>query len=237
MFILSYNVLADCTTDYLLREGIPFEYLVREHRTPLVSDILKQADADVICLQEVDQQAFDDYSNALKETHTGVLHLHRRFGNACFWKNNLHVVSTVPYKFTDQSGRVAQCIDFSDFVVYNVHLSFSFNTFQAEELVHLMDKLKPVLVCGDFNASPASDTILKFTSMGFDFKLTSFTNIKCNDKKVIDFILSYNCSIESMRTLYTISGQCPNKESGSDHSPILAKVSYYTRGVGDTQKL
>ena len=241
MKLLSYNVLAQSTVDHLLREGVSAEYLTREHRTPLVSNVLTDSDADIICLQEVDDIAYDDYFLKLRDRYDGALEKHKRqFGNACFWKRDLSARSE-SVSFQDASGRVAQKISFKNVDIYNVHLDFKLNISQAEKLVDWCNDSRSNIVCGDFNASPTSKSLRKFKNAGFTTFDTDFTIIR-EETKTIDFILARNLVLKSVKcvskpepklisvlsTLYqAISGNAvnyfPNKNEGSDHIALLSE--------------
>ena len=224
MKLLSYNVLADCTTDYILREGVPIEHLLREHRTPLIQKVLIFSDADVICLQEVDQKAYDDYYNVLKLNYDGNLNMHKRmFGNACFWKKNLRA-SCSSFDFDDYSGRRAQLITLDTIAIINVHLDYNFGLEQIEKL--LPNIIYPTIICGDFNASPTSNTLKKLLDYGFKTHLTKFTISRGKDR-VIDYILALNVNLLSVTTMSDAISQYPNKDEGSDHITLISEFEFY----------
>lgn len=243
MKLLSYNVLAQCTTDYLLREGVSAEYLTREHRTPLIMKVLSESDADIICLQEVDDIAFEEFQMLLQDRYTGKLEQHKRmFGNACFWKHNLYGKS-MAISFQDVSGRIAQQISFENLVIYNVHLDFKLNITQVEKLIDQCGThYGPTIICGDFNASPTSKSLEKLKNVGFSTYKTDLTIIR-ESSKVIDFILVRDLTLKSVKCmsnpkLVNVStpvsqyspfssnavNYFPNKNEGSDHIALIGEL-------------
>jgi len=122
MKILSWNILADSATDYLLREGISPQYLVREHRNPLNVDVLKNCDADVICLQEVEELEFELYRSALTN-YTGEFLMFKRFGNAVFVRKGIDFRTEV-HDFNTSAKRKAQIVKVGEMTIINMHLEW-----------------------------------------------------------------------------------------------------------------
>lgn len=72
--IMSYNTLCDNLANAQLYAYTPSWALAWKHRKDLITQEILSIDSDIICLQEVDQSAFDEWSAVLKDKNFAGLY-------------------------------------------------------------------------------------------------------------------------------------------------------------------
>ena len=227
MRVVTYNVLADCTLHHFPNPAATV--LQRYARTPLIIEYLTSSNADIICLQEVDQIMYNAIQKALFGYAASHLSLNKdgRFGCAMFSKVS-HIVCKSFY-FNDDSGRVAQIAKIGETSIINVHLDFKKNHQQIRELVK--EAGPNAVLCGDFNASFNSGTLRIAQEAGFG-TLSAGPTINTNGRaKVIDFILTRGkAHVTSLDTAIQVEDdtQLPSQTQGSDHVAVIAEIKGIT---------
>jgi len=223
MKLITYNVLADCTRHHFPDPEAPV--LKREHRTPLILAFLRDACADIVCLQEVDKALFGELQQGLDTAYVSSLALNRdgRFGCAMFVKGPDVAWETL--NFADDSGRTAQTATIDGVTVANVHLDFKRNCDQMRALVNTLPS--SCVVCGDFNASPNSATVRIAQQAGFATLPTGPTANTNGRAKVIDFVFARGSEkVRSVRAAAAIGDKTvlPSATQGSDHVALIAEI-------------
>lgn len=228
--VVTYNVLAD---SYLRREYYPrvdARLLVRGARQHALLDRVASFGADVICLQEVEPDVFERLRARLPG-YTGewARKGSKPDGCATFFRsgNARHRVVT----YGDGTGHVALVTEIADVTIANTHLQWaadgSTGVRQASELVRALPSSKCV-VCGDFNAEPASNVLRVFAgfSDAHDASIATF-NSNARAKK-IDFILHTNdLASESLPAPRVLDDTIlPSDREPSDHVPLVARISF-----------
>lgn len=239
--VVSWNVLADA---YVRREYYPHtppEVLDRARRRRAVAErIASLADADVICLQEIDSALFALAEEKLPGS-SGRLFRKRGRGEGCaiFVR---HALTTEPdwkeLVFSDRSGHIALGCTFAGISVVNTHLKWEPEGTPAEshrgrvQLAEILDAwtTSSRIVCGDFNAEPESDVLELARSRGLVDAYASLPDAyTCNangKRKRIDFILCTSDFVPSPSPLPAIDDDTPlpSDVEPSDHIAIEARL-------------
>lgn len=231
MKIVSYNVLADC---YVKPEMFPLvrpEHLDRGYRRRLLIERLVGYAADVICLQEVEEEVFGELQTRLTG-YQGVLA--RKGGgkpDGCATFVRGRSASHQPRPYSDGTGHVALVTLLEDVAVVNTHFKWGSATSrvgldQAVELLDGLDSGVDWIVCGDFNAAPDSALVAEFHRRGFADAYASIGGDTCNSNstpKRIDYFM--HRGLRSMPLpLPAIDGRTPlpSETEPSDHLAIRA---------------
>ena len=239
--VVSWNVLADA---YVRREYYPHttpEVLDRAKRRRAVAERLaKLADADVICLQEIDSALFALAEEKLPGS-TGRLFRKRGRGEGCavFVR---HALTTDPewreLVFSDRSGHIALGCTFGGMSVVATHLKWEPEGTPAEshrgrvQLAEILDAwtTSSKIICGDFNAEPESDVLALAKERGLVDAYASLPDAyTCNangKKKRIDFILTTSDFVATPSPLPAIDDDTPlpSEAEPSDHIAIEARL-------------
>lgn len=235
MLITTFNILADefisPDTQFMDKwyPTIDFEDLKMKNR---FHTVIKYITGDIILLQEVSQHirrrliaVFDDDYIVLplsKHKTTGA-------GNLTIVRRNKF--TTVKHK-TFYVGDVAiglTAID--DIDVYNIHLddaSMSARRRQLNKIIATFDTNKKIIVGGDCNTDdPVLHAML--SSINFEMNVVEKNGTYLCEKPMIDWIYVYGFSSSVVSVNNTISGsncyQKTIKKYGSDHHPVIARVS------------
>ena len=216
--IASYNILAN---SYVNPQWYPFtdpEILKWEERKAALNRKIESFGADIICLQEVESDAYALFEYTLrKEGYSGIYAPkanNRPDGCATFFRQgNLRFEGSNTIYFNDteeaaNSGHVALILSFASGLgtlrVTNTHLKWDNETKPKEEhagyrqIKELVDNhIKPDslahawIVCGDFNAQLGSPVIEKLLVNGFEDAYRGNEQNTCNSNrraKRIDYI-------------------------------------------------
>ena len=193
-------------------------------------DFLKQVDADIICLQEVNESAragfqVSSFKEELKmNSHFGanVVDLGYNYGLATYSKYPIKEEEHIYLSsFREQRGMLHTTVkvDYRKLNIINVHLGLENNEreIQIKELLDFINKLgdEPYIVLGDFNQGNINidNNILKDVAKELDKSnvLTFPTGLDRIDYILVSpnvEVLEYDVLIKDM----------------SDHYPIFAKI-------------
>jgi endonuclease/exonuclease/phosphatase family metal-dependent hydrolase len=250
--IMSFNIRYDNVGDGKNQWG---------YRRENVFDLVKKYSSDFICFQEVMLHQYIDLEHNLPSyralgrsrdvsPQTGeacpIFYLHEKWHwleNETFW------LSDTPKKPGSKSWgsllpRIATYTKFESkinqeqIVIYNTHLDYHSEQVRVKNIKVLLEHIEqnfspiiPLVVTGDFNANPHSESVSMLIESKFGLR-DSFKNFPTlyqartfhgwnNDQSTgkIDFIFT-NTSVESVSTIEdTYNGNYP-----SDHFPILAGI-------------
>ena len=192
--------------------------------------VIKNMDADVIALQEVDSMTKRNEVDVLKYLEE-KLKLNSVFGAAISYQGGKYGVGllskqkpirhyTIPLPGKEEE-RVLLVVEFKKYIVFSTHLSLTEadrNT--SVEIINQQAALftKPVYLFGDLNAEPQSTAM---TLLKRDWNLLSGeapTFPATNPTKCIDFILSRNSKKERISTTVI------EEPMASDHRPLLVTI-------------
>ncbi|KAI8853802.1 Endonuclease/exonuclease/phosphatase [Chytridium lagenaria] len=185
--VLTYNVLADSLAQKNLHlyRFCPWEVLDWSNRAPRLIDEIKKMDADFVCLQEVDESAFQEiFMVQLKDYGYDGIHKKRLGDNhdgcAIFWKTScveLDVVEQIEFKLDgeqfrdnvaiagrfwifneDKSKRIQVCVG-TTHLLFNPkrgHVKMAQIYLLIKKMAELAGSEIPTVLCGDFNLLPHS---------------------------------------------------------------------------------
>ncbi|KAJ7959013.1 Carbon catabolite repressor 4-like protein [Quillaja saponaria] len=166
--ILSYNILADLYTSGKYESYCPSWALVWEYRRQnLLQEIIKY-NADILCLQEVQSNHFDNFLKPeLTKLGYSVLFTKRDHlvyageyitdGCATFYRRDrFKAIRVCELEFAKMASRVVNALEPGLQSVVNIDLRKV--AALVDELENIIAQLQiPLLVCGDFNSLPLSD--------------------------------------------------------------------------------
>lgn len=247
--LLTYNVLADAYIRPEYYTHIEPKFLDVTWRRPALVKHIQRRDADIICLQEVEQELFEVLSDALAPTHTATYASkgnHKPDGCATLFRSDLfHLVSEHPLYYSDGSGHVAlvTALESGDrtLTIANTHVRWDppekrgrdhVGYRQIEELLAHVREDSPLMVCGDLNARPGSDAIALLRDHGLidaygndDSAFTSNVNEEC---KRIDYVFHSPSLTSVAAPLPTIHAKTPlpNAEQPSDHLALRVHLRW-----------
>lgn len=253
--IVSYNILAAA---YARPERYPrtdpddLEWNTRKTR---LLGWFRATSADVVCLQEVEPEAYQ-FLTANLEGFSGVYAQKaegRPDGCATVWRNDrVRFVQSLEIYFHDglgeeDSGHLALVVDcgcgLGRLRIVNTHLRWApferkltehIGYRQARELLKCyFEDSGPLsgVICGDFNAESTHPLLQQFIESGFNDAFANNPQPTCNPHskaKRIDYLLHTSDLRSEPQRLRNIGDQTPlpSREEPSDH---LAVVAAFTR--------
>jgi endonuclease/exonuclease/phosphatase family metal-dependent hydrolase len=254
--IATYNVLADAYVKPEYFRHIDPSALKASVRYPRIVERVLGLGADIICLQEVEHELFRSLTSQLRRSGYLGRWAHKDGskpdGVATFVKlpyRNLgaRIVSLSDQSAADASGHVAlitrvACGD-ARITVANVHLKWDQPNLtgdnhagyaQARVLLDDLAHERPVIVCGDLNATSRSAILEDFRSAGFT-DTHSDENPTCSHDgcvSKIDYILlrgglhgeiGYRAKDAQ---IISVDAPVPSLDEPSDHIPVITTIEF-----------
>lgn len=245
-------------TSYNIRHGsgADYSFCLKEQ-----ADFLKSRQADLISLQEVDKKCERSQNTDQPQFFGQVCGMTPKFAKFMDFSggeygicglSKLPVLSSDIFKMTTGSeprNFPIMTLDFNGSKLLFVPIHFdwkedsSARLKQANELISELDKRElPVILAGDFNATPNSPTIKLFTDSNFSFTAateptfhgskvkqedgsykTTLAEHKAKKEYVIDFVMAR--SGKGLK-LKCSPSKVVNQRELSDHAPVEAVVSW-----------
>lgn len=249
--VASQNILAD---SYIKPEYFPHtapEHLDSRWRWPALATHLARLDADVVCLQEIEQPVFSALHAQLGLLgYSGIFRrkgLGKPDGCAVFSRDaNVRRLSDEPHYYGDDSGHLALLVDFEHdgrrFSIANTHVKWQPPTAPVEgghglrETTELFERIaadatrRTWIACGDFNATPDSEIVRRILARGFrdPFEATAYTANANGRKKKIDYLFATPDLVGRSRPLVPIQDDTPlpSESQPSDHLAIVADFTF-----------
>ena len=199
-----------------------------------VANIIKNVDADIIALQELDSATVRSSQKVTGQELANRLNMHFTFGASINYSGGKYGIGILsketPINVSQHSmpgkaeARTMLIAEFKEYYFAATHLSLT-----EQERVESMNKIlnltsplksKPIILAGDFNATPDAESI-KLISSNFTFlsDTTQQTFPAEFPDRTIDYIMGSNSH------KYTIIKQevIPEK-TASDHRPIFIEL-------------
>jgi mRNA deadenylase 3'-5' endonuclease subunit Ccr4 len=242
MRLVTWNVLADAYLRPDWYRGVPPALLEPDRRRSAVCTRAAGLEADVLCLQEVDEACFAALGRLL-----GVLGYRGTFrrkglgkpdGCATFWRG-LSATSESVLAFAVGSGHVAQSTTFEHVRVVTTHLKWDapdsavatrWGMRQSDELLTwVRDEPRPLIVCGDFNVRADDQVMARFEAGGlrdaFDGSHRPHTSSTNGRSAKIDHVVSSVPGLRPAALQFDQVGvtSLPNEAEPSDHVPLLVE--------------
>jgi mRNA deadenylase 3'-5' endonuclease subunit Ccr4 len=245
--LVTWNVLA---TAYIRRSyypATPAQVLDPLKRIQALVRRAVELNADILCLQEVEQPTFEAMQSALSaKGYAGLLAMkgkRRPDGCATFYREDgFELARQQRLEYGDGTGHIAQVLAFRrghlTIDIVNTHLKWDAPAAErdqqfgyrqaAEALVGLNERRNDgvQVICGDFNVTPDSALVDLLTSAGF--RSVHQSGFSCNSNgsaKLIDYILFRGPVQASGEPLARIDGRTPlpSASEPSDHLPLVAR--------------
>ena len=217
--------------------------------TEMISDMMKELDVQVLSINELDSCNTRHPSYQLKDFAEKMGNWGYIFGPAINYKGGKYGVGVAysptlepirKYSMALEQGdgaeqRALAVCEFKDFVFASTHLdhrSAAAQLTQAEILtgwasVNYGKGNKPIILCGDFNALPDSETISLMRKNWTILSPLDFTFSAKKPSKCIDYIMVYKNAYKRVKVLE--SKVCKQFNSGdvavaSDHLPVYVRI-------------
>lgn len=215
--LATWNVLATAYIKPQFYPHTPHRFLDNAWRVPALVERARSLDADVLCLQEVEESVFAALERALPDFR-GLLALkggHRPDGCATFFRSaRFELVSGRRLAYADgsdrpASGHVAQVLilelEKRRLQILNTHLKWDAPDTPRQEqwgyrqvllgIEALRQERDPgagQIVCGDLNVTPDSDVVEALTGAGFKYAHRGLDDVyTCNSNgiaRLIDYV-------------------------------------------------
>lgn len=239
--IVTYNILANA---YVKRERYPHstpEALDAVRRRALLLKTITELDADILCLQEVESEAFSAIS-AVLPNHQGT------HAQAAGRPDGLAVFARTPFVAHEirdpgfDPSLVAQVVEFDRFSLVNTHLRWRPDNTPDHEHTGLQ-QLRRILrdcdaksgawiVAGDFNANSQSKVLVEAEHRGYRNSCRSqrpwdTTNINGRRRK-IDYLLHTPQHWKPEPGILPELGRrtpMPSETHASDHLPLKVRFT------------
>lgn len=253
--VVTYNVLADdCIRPEFYPNILP-EHLNKRLRYPQLVEKIVDFEADILCLQEVDNTLYASLSRALEPIGYHGFHqlkTGKRDGLATFLREDL------PQKFTYEIIRfeglglndkpIAHIATITRLIfektvltVANTHLKWDapgtplekrigYN--HAQQLLKTLGSLStgPQIVMGDFNAQPANEILTAFELRGYsdahDASTSTFNAADGGARKIDYMLCTEGIIFNPLPTpIITDNTLLPGDTEPSDHLPLMAEFT------------
>ena len=232
--LVSYNV------------GVFNKYISDDYQ--LIADMMKEAEADVVCMNELDSVTTRTKNIYQLEYAAKCLgDWYFCFGPAMEYKggkygegvtSRLQPISQYYVLLEKGDGsepRVLVVMEFENFVVATTHLDHKGETAQKNQAARVTavmqerygNSTKPVFLGGDLNASPTSETIANLKKDWTILSTTKdYTFSTENPKSCIDYFMLLNngVKVKTVHTQVITETKSGDVKQASDHFPILIDV-------------
>lgn len=219
--LLSYNI----------RNAKGMDNITDYHR---IADIITKSKASIIALQELDsvtrRSQGVDVLKQLAET-TGMYGTYGaaiafqggKYGVGVLSKEKPLAHKTIPLPGTEEA-RVLLVVEFKSYRVFCTHFSLTEkDRISSIKIIEqeLLTSKKPVLLLGDLNDTPASNTIQQLQQSFQLLSTDAFTFPSNNPDRCIDYILAHNKT-----KLPVIKTEVLEEPVASDHRPLLVELKF-----------
>lgn len=254
--VVTYNVLANDCRHLEYYPNIVSEHLNSRLRYPRLVEKIAGFDADILCLQEVDDALYAQLEPALKlHDYHGFHQLKtgKTDGLATFLRESLHKkyehgilrfsglgLDNKPIAHIAIITRLA--IGSATLTIANTHLKWDNPNTPLDERIgynHAKQLLKtlrlfhtgPQIVCGDFNAEPTNEILTAFKLDGYcaTHRASASTfNAASGGVRKIDYILCNSRLIFNPLPTPQITSTTalPSEDEPSDHLPLIAEFGF-----------
>ena len=257
--LATYNILASAYIRRAWYPRTPSLVLEPTWRVPALVQHISKLDADLLCLQEVEPESFVALRTSLGEQGYGGQYARKQAGRpegvAIFYRQRIfELLSVRALAYADgggtpDTGYIALIARFQTangvLGVVNTHLMWDppntpqgalINLRQARQLIVEYENCKSDargwIIGGDFNATPASETVLLLEEARLKYAHRDFTNsFTCNmggSARMIDYLF-FSAALHADPSAPTqIDSQTilPSAEQPSDHIAIVSEFDW-----------
>jgi len=222
-----------------------------ENLMNVVSEIMKEAGADAICLNELDSCTartggryqiadFAEMMGGWNFNFTRAIHFDGgSYGIGIVSKPELEVLDKWGLELLKCDGceqRALSVVEFQKFVLATAHLdhmSDAARLNQAKTVTKVLNErygteLKPVVFCGDMNAKPDSETLTELKKSWTVISGTDFTFSADNPHTCIDYIMVLNNDAKFSVKSCSVgtSFKSGDVTAASDHLPVITRIVF-----------
>lgn len=199
-----------------------------------IANIITQSKAAVIALQELDSVTQRSKGKDVLKELAEVTGLHGSYGAAIAFQGGKYGVGvlskekplsqkTIPLPGSEEA-RVLLVVEFTDYLVFCTHFSLTEkDRLSSIKIIEeeLAASKKPVLLLGDLNDKPGSETMQKLQQSFQLLSANEFSFPADKPDRCIDYILAHN-SIKAK----VITTEVLNEPVASDHRPLLVEMKF-----------
>jgi mRNA deadenylase 3'-5' endonuclease subunit Ccr4 len=243
MLAVTYNILADAYVSPPFYPLTPPGVLVPARRRGALQCRIAALGADVLCLQEVEEDAYRAILARLAGYEGRYVRKGRQKPDGCatFWRD-MTLLSERRLEYADDTGHVALLLELSwegrRLGVANTHLKWEAEHIeggvalgQVRALFGAMDACSAWIVCGDFNARPESAVLDHPLTRGWrdPFAGTGARSCVANGTaQRIDYLLRTTALSITPAPFSRIdaSTPLPSETEPSDHLPVAGEVTF-----------
>ncbi len=253
--LATYNILAQAYIRPRRYPNSPRSALERASRRRLVLERLEQLDADILCLQEVEPDAFADISQLFGDRYYGIFEQKRGKpdGAAIFVRSWIvfresHTLHYAAHDSgDDQLALIAQvCVGARELSIVSTHLRWQApetpkaSHLGRRQLVELLEHKRATagedatwIIAGDFNANSESVVLQAAFDDGFQLSCRSqrpwdTTNINGRRRKIDYMIFPRDHLVSKPGKLPRLARDAPmpSMNEPSDHLPLRVDFSW-----------
>ena len=246
MHILSYNTLAQRYLDPYIETRYKYvndtTCLTWFNRKALLIEQIEKINADIVCLQEVELETFEDdfleLINKMEYSYNRHMVSKARtspIGNITMWKRNKYNCASFIQKSSALINIIVNSTTNKNIVIANVHLKAGLYNSQHERKNQLLSILKsnPDIICGDFNDNFKEDGLLYpiIIENKYLIKNNQLTCLVYNEhNKTLNWFSFDNVIIKNQIEKIIKINKCnklkkiPSKIHPSDHLPLIFTV-------------
>lgn len=217
-----------------------------ENSIPMISDMMKELGADVVSLNELDScnrrhenYQLADFAKAMGDWNYSYSSSfsYQGGGYGVGVATKAEILDSFRIGLDKEDGseyRSCSVVETPDYVLASTHLdhvSMTAQLHQAQTLTSvLVEKYgasrKPVILCGDMNAEPESETIKSLQQSWELVSCTDLTYPADEPRKCIDyvFVLKNKAKYELSKTFVPMSFEKGDVAVASDHCPIFVEL-------------
>ncbi|MCQ2139686.1 MAG: endonuclease/exonuclease/phosphatase family protein [Bacteroidales bacterium] len=217
-----------------------------ENSIPMISDMMKELGADVVSLNELDScnrrhenYQLADFAKAMGDWNYSYSSSfsYQGGGYGVGVATKAEILDSFRIGLDKEDGseyRSCSVVETPDYVLASTHLdhvSMTAQLHQAQTLTSvLVEKYgasrKPVILCGDMNAEPESETIKSLLQEWDLVSCTDLTYPADAPRKCIDyvFVLKNKAKYELSKTFVPMSFEKGDVAVASDHCPIFVEL-------------
>ncbi len=214
----------------------------------LVADMMNEAEADVVCLNELDSLNTRHKVNEIALLADALGGWEWYFGRAMAYRGGAYGNGVVLPKGTEivEKYRVAlpegneprsiAVVETAKYVIAAAHLDTAtdgIRVTQAEAVNRWVESryrnyAKPVFLCGDMNSVPSSEAVAVLGEKWEILSSASSTILPLTEKKCIDYVFRYKgaAAVTVTSTNAMTRFLCGDVTTASDHLPVYADVKF-----------
>lgn len=231
----SWNVLAD---DYISNgtygKHVPLDLLEHGVRVPYIINTVRNLNADIIGLQEVDRNLMNAFKRTREWQEFWLPKEHEKpDGCLMLVRKGINVTGSDTYAYGTASGHVFQIIFIGGVAFVNTHIQYDkpnrrdhVGVIQTKKLLRAVKDMKRVVIFADCNDRPGTTAPVRALFDQARFINTSgnaYTALIDGEPAAIDLLAVRGLKAKSVKTSFSVR-TIPSTDCPSDHIPIVAEV-------------